>query len=102
MTAPTLEGTEIHPDAPEFKDYAYKVTARPAHAPEFTFYVDGPFYLSSRAQTWYVRATPDGSGWFSKHRSLAIAARSANYRARRYIRAYSKPRNVITRQSVPV
>lgn len=97
MTALTLEATQPAPDSPEAEFYLYKVTARPAHAREFTFYVAE--ITTPRGFAYLVKGTPDGPNWFSRHRSPEKAVGSANYRARRYVRAYSKPRNVLpTRQ----
>ena len=99
MTALTLEATQPAKDSPEAELYLYKVTASPAHARPFTFYVAE--ITTPRGFAYLVKGTTDGPNWFSRHRSPEIAVRSANYRARRYIRAYSKPRNVISRQPVP-
>lgn len=96
---PTLEGTEAAPESPEAKLYLYKVTARPAFAREFTFYVC-PVLNGHGKQAFVVSATAAHLNWFSRHRTPEAAVRSANYRARRYNRAYSKPRNILPAQAV--
>lgn len=75
-----IEGTQTG-------EKTYEVTARPDHGKEVTFYVVG----TGKA---YVKTAPTSTGYISAHRNFETAVRSANFRARRYVRAYSKPRGI--------
>jgi hypothetical protein len=63
----------------------YEVTARPAYGKHVTLYVQ-PIY-----DGYGVKIRPDSLGLISKHRTFEAAVKSSTYRARRYLRAYSKP-----------
>lgn len=77
---PEIEGTQTG-------TLTYEVTARPQHGREVTFYV----VATGKA---YVKTAPTSTGYISAHRNFETAVKSANFRAKRYVRAYSKPRSI--------
>ena len=83
---PQIEGTQTG-------DTSYQVTVRPEYGNTVTLYVTtGRGYRKA-----YVQTTPDRLGFISQHRTFEAAVKSANYRAKRYLRAYSKPRGIRAR-----
>lgn len=81
----TLEGTQTGEET-------YKVTASPNHNAAVTFYV----CRKPRIRGFVVCLNPDHpDNYFNAHPNFERAIRSANYRARRYVRAYSKPRGLV-------
>ncbi|QGJ93492.1 hypothetical protein SEA_MUFASA8_43 [Arthrobacter phage Mufasa8] len=81
--SPELEGTQTAPDK-------YQVTARPAHGKQVTLYVQQDHF----SERFFVKSKPDSESYISRHNNFEVAAKSANYRARRYLRAYSKPHGI--------
>lgn len=85
-----LEGTQLENDM-------YKVVVTPQFNYPFTLYVR-PYWYQTEArrmvQGWVVSAKPQGDSYYSRHRSMSTAVRAANYRGRRYLRAYSRPRGL--------
>lgn len=79
-----LEGVQI--DA-----RTYSVTARPEHGKPVTLYV-AVNYTSKLA--YAVKLGLDRAGYITAHRTFEAAVKSANYRARRYVTAYSRPRGL--------
>lgn len=73
---PTLEGTQTG-------EHTFEVAVRPDHGNPVTLYVV-PWPGSSH---WYVKRSPEpGSmGYITKHTSFEAAAKSATYRAKRYL-----------------
>ena len=78
---PELEGTQTGA-------FLFEVTARPEHGPTVTLYV-------GRADRGFaVKNRPDAVGFISQHRTFEAAVKSSTFRAKRYLKAYSKPRVV--------
>lgn len=91
---PLIEGTQTG-------DHTYEVTVRPPHGRHLTLHVVGgkPW----RTRTGYrqpkalVKTSPTSASYITEHRGFEAAVKSANVRARKYLRAYSVPRT-LTRQ----
>jgi hypothetical protein len=77
-----LEGTQTATDR-------YMVTARPAYGREVTLHVVPQ--PSPRGMKFVVSRDPDRLGFISKHPTFEAAVKSSTFRAKRYLRAYSKP-----------
>jgi hypothetical protein len=83
-----IEGVQTAPDK-------YEVVARPEFGKSARFRVERGQYQAgySRRYGFLVRIG-DGTGWITSHSSFERAIASANFRARRYVRAYAKPRTL--------
>jgi hypothetical protein len=85
MSAMTIVGEQTGEDT-------YVVTATPDHGRRVKFNVGQRTYDSNgRQRLGYLVMTPSG-GMLSAHRSFEKAVFEATKRAKRYVRAYSKPR----------
>lgn len=94
---PLIEGTQTG-------DHTYEVTIRPPHGKELTLYVKGgtPWRTRSgyRQPKALVKTAPNSASYISEHRGFEAAVKSANVRAKKYLRAYSVPRGLAARQPV--
>lgn len=87
MTVMTIVGEQTGEET-------YVVTATPEHGNRVKFNVGQRYYDSrGRQRLGYLVMTPSG-GMLTAHRSFEKAVFEANQRAKRYVRAYSKPRKV--------
>jgi hypothetical protein len=79
-------------------DATYEVRAVPDHGNPVTFRVERGNYAAGvktyRPRLRYGWLVRTGPGYITAHSSFNAAIVSANLRARRYVRAYSRPRTL--------
>jgi len=94
---PLIEGTQTG-------DHTYEVTIRPPHGRELTLHVVGgkPWRTRSgyRQPKAVVKANRNSASYITEHRGFEAAVKSANARAKKYLRAYSIPRTIKSRQEM--
>lgn len=79
---PTLEATQTGEDT-------YKVAVRPDHGIPVTLYVV-PARRPSGKRAFAIKRDPASEGWITMHPTFEAAAKSAGYRAKRYLASYAR------------
>lgn len=74
---PTLEATQTG-------EHTYEVAVRPDNGIPVTLYV------VPRDERWYVKRSPDGPGYITRHTTFETAAKAATGRAKRYLASYAR------------
>lgn len=87
-----IEGIQVAPDK-------YEVVARPEFGKPARFRVErGQYQAGYRSRHGFLVRVGTGTGFITSHSSFERAVASANFRARRYVRAYAKPRILVGQQ----